>query len=133
MKKEFTKEEKAAYYKGLRDRWAKAKELAGQDEAKAIINEHGMNISLRGYMIIAMQMREQGFDGLPYLDAKTFLGWKESGFMVRKGEHSTLEGITWIGVHGKEADPETETEEKSGFVMPKCYHLFHRTQVEARA
>lgn len=129
---EHTKQDKQAYFKGLRDRWNEAKKLltAGKiKEIEAIIATHGMNISQTGFMCVMMQLNEQGLDGLPYLDAKTFPGWKENGFQVRKGERSTLSGITWIGAKGKEKTEDQD--KKSGFMFPKEYKLFHRSQVEA--
>ena len=135
MKKEFTKEEKKAYFQSLRDSWSAAKKIAmngERAEIEAIIKNHGLNISVIGFCMIAHQMKAQGLDGLPYLDAKTFMGWKENGFMVMKGQKSTLRGITWIGIEpSKEDSAEIETEGKHGYAMPKEYHLFHRSQVEA--
>lgn len=128
----FTKNQKAAYYKELRARWQKAKQLLTESKIKdidAIIATHGLNISRTGFMVVSMQMSSQNLDGLPYLDAKTYKGWQENGFQVKKGEKSTLGSITWIGVKGKEAKPGEDA--KDGFVMPKAYKLFHRSQVEA--
>ncbi len=133
MKKEFTKEEKKEYYKRLRDRWNTAKSYASEDEIKAIISNYGLNISIRGYCFVAMQMKELGLEGLPYLDMKTFQGWKENGFMVQKGQRSQVTGLTWINADKKDNGngDNTENEEKThSFVMPKAYHLFHRTQVQ---
>lgn len=49
------------------------------------------------------------------------------------GGQLMIDGLTWIAVNGKEIEIPAEGEdEKHGFVMPKCYHLFHRSQVEAR-
>ncbi len=127
-----TKEEKQAYARRLRDNWKAAKKLLTDDkisEIQAIIKTHGMKISVTGYMCVAMQMRGQELAGIPYLDAKTYKGWKENGFQVKKGEKSTLSGITWIGVSKKE--PIENAEEKPGYCFPKAYHLFHRTQVDA--
>uniref|UniRef100_A0A6H2A5J6 Uncharacterized protein n=1 Tax=viral metagenome TaxID=1070528 RepID=A0A6H2A5J6_9ZZZZ len=134
MKKEYTKEERAAYYKALRERWQAAKNVGDEDEVKAVMMQHGLNFSFRSYMFVKMQMNALGLDGIPYVDAKTFMGWKENGFMVRKGEKSQIDGLTWIAINGKETEAPAEGEsENHGFVMPKCYHLFHRTQVDAIA
>lgn len=125
-----TKEEKQAYFKNLRDGWQRAKSALNEGRISAIdaiMISHGMNISRTGFQFVSMQMEAQGLEGLPYLDAKTYQGWKESGFQVKKGEHSTLSGVTWIGVEGKK---NAEAEEKDGFCFPKEYHLFHRSQVE---
>jgi len=131
MRKEFTKEEKKEYYKGLRERWNAAKAFAGEDEIKAIISNHGLNISVRGYCFVAMQMKELNLDGLPYLDMKTFQGWKENGFIVQKGQKSQVTGLTWITADQKDREVDPGTDEKThSFVMPKAYHLFHRTQVQ---
>ena len=129
MKKTYTKEQKEKYFKSLREQWQVAKKHAqngGAAEYEAMIATHGFNISATGYMLVSMQMKAQSLDGIPYLDAKTFNGWKENGFKVRKGEHSTLSGITWIGIKPKDEEDETKT----GYAMPKAYHLFHRTQVD---
>ena len=128
MIKEHTKEEKAVYFKGLREQWnaAKVHALNGRKaEIEAIIMNHGMKISNTGFLFVKLQMEAQGLDGLPYLDTKTFKGWKENGFRVMKGQKSTLSGITWIGIY-KEDD-----EIKSSYAIPKEYHLFHKSQVEA--
>jgi len=94
--------------------------------------QHGLNFSLRSYAYVAMQLRALGLEGVPYVDTKTFMSWKESGFIVKKGEKSQIDGITWIAINGKEAEaPEDGGDEKArGYVMPKAYALFHRSQVE---
>ena len=128
----YTPEQKKAYFKDLRDRWQEAKTAMTEGriaEIEAIIMTHGLNISSTGFQIVSMEMRQHGFDGLPYLDAKTYQGWKENGFHVRKGEKSVLGSITWIPIKGKEAKPGQDP--KDPFVMPKAYKLFHRSQVEA--
>ncbi len=132
MKKEFTKEEKVAYYKGLRERWQAAKNVGNEDEVKAVMMQHGLNFSFRSYMYVKIQLNALGLDGIPYVDTKTFLGWKENGFMVRKGEKSQIDGLTWITVGGKEVENPEDGEAEKGYAMPKAYHLFHRSQVDAR-
>lgn len=127
-----TKEQKQAYFKKLRERWQDAKKLLDDgkiSEIQAIIATHGMKISVSGFMFVSIQMEAQGLDGLPYLDAKTYQGWRENGFQVRKGERSTLSGITWISPTTKDDNGEEETDDS--FVFPKEYHLFHRSQVDA--
>ena len=125
----YSKEQKKEYYKKLRAQWEKAKETANHNEIQAIIENHGLKISVSGFAFVAAQMREQGLDGLPYLDMKTFQGWKENGYIVRKGEKSTANGITWVAAKKKEASEEGLDEEKP-FLMPKVYKLFHRSQVQ---
>lgn len=125
MKK--TDAEKKAYFQSLRDRWNEAKQKLADGDIKlieAIIATHGLNVSNNGFMFVKMQLEAQHLDGLPYLDAKTYKGWCENGFKVRKGEKSTLDGITWITCN-KKTDPE------KSFMIPKGYHLFHRSQVTA--
>lgn len=127
----FTAKEKKEYYADLRARWNAAKKALTENmisEIDAIVATHGLNISATSFFIVASSMKAQGLDGIPYLDAKTYKGWKECGFQVKKGEHSTLGSITWIGVEGKEAKPGEDATD--GFVMPKAYKLFHRSQVE---
>jgi hypothetical protein len=129
MKKQFSKEERAEYFAGLRSRWQEAKEMS-QDEKQineAIMLSHGLNMSLTGFCYVQAQMQAQGMEGLPYIDAKTFQGWHEAGFTVRKGEHSTLNGLTWVAAKTKN---EATGKEESKFAFPKQYFLFHRSQVQ---
>lgn len=123
----YTKEEKKAYFAELRAKWNHAKEMSNIERLKieAIIANHGMNISATGYAFVAEQMAAQSLDGVPYIDAKTFNGWKENGFIVKKGEKSSLSGITWIKISKEEKSGEVDE-----FSIPKAYHLFHRSQVQ---
>ena len=121
--------------KELRDRWNRAKLMLDDkkiSEIDAIMATHGLNISATGFMVVSMEMKQQGFSGIPYLDAKTYKGWRENGFQVRKGEKSTLGSITWVGVGKKEPTP-AKPEGENGFLFPKSYNLFHRSQVDAIA
>ena len=129
----FTKEQKKEYFTKLRAEWSEAKRLLTEDKIKAldaIIRTHGLNVSATSYFIVSRQMAAQHLEGIPYLDAKTYQGWKENGFQVRKGEKSTLGGITWIQVKGR-TENQQEGENDNSYVMPKSYNLFHRSQVEA--
>ena len=128
----YTPEQKKEYFENLRKQWQRAKDLLTEQkisEIDAICITHGLQISRTGFMVVAMGMKQHGFDGIPYLDAKTYRGWKENGFQVKKGETSVLGSITWVGVEGKEAKPGEDA--KDGYMMPKAYKLFHRSQVEA--
>ena len=128
MKKTHTSEEKKEYFNSLRQRWATNKALAESDTTarakyEAILAETpNYKISYANFYFISQEMKRQKMDGLPYVDAKTFKGWNEAGYMVKKGQHSTLEGITWLEVKSEDAD---------SFLVPKAYKLFHRKQVEA--
>jgi hypothetical protein len=121
--------------KELRAKWNTAKQLMTEkkiSEIDAVMMTHGLNFSRTGFMIVSQEMQQQGFDGIPYVDAKTYKGWRENGFQVRKGEKSTLGSITWVGV-GKKAPTPAKPEGESGFLFPKSYNLFHRSQVDAIA
>jgi len=138
-----TKKQKQDYNKELRDRWNAAKKLLDDKRIKvidAIMRTHGLNYSRTGFFIVYRDMQKQGLDGVPYVDAKTYKGWRESGFQVRKGEKSTLGGITWVGASKEgpstSADNTNNTDESGegenrGFFFPKSYKLFHRSQVDA--
>lgn len=69
-------------------------------------------------------MEKLGLEGTPYVDTKTFKGWKESGFKVKKGEHSQINGMTFLILKDEE-------ESLIKHVVPKVYHLFHSSQVQA--
>ena len=122
-----TKEQKQEYFKQLRTNWQNAKQQLTDEkicEIEAIIKTHGMDISATGFMFVSIQMRHLGLDGIPYLDAKTYKGWKENGYHVKKGEKSLISGITWINCN------KDDEQHDNDFVFPKSYHLFHRSQVE---
>lgn len=117
----------------LRDQWDQTKKSLTEKritDIDAIMLTHGLNFSPVGFQIAFQEMKQQGFDGIPYVDAKTYKGWKDNGFQVRKGEKSTLGSITWVGVGKKEPTPD-KPEGKKGFLFPKSYNLFHRSQVDA--
>lgn len=121
--------------KTLRDKWNRAKQMLDSgalSEIDAIMQTHGINFSRTGFSIVMMDMKAQGFDGIPYVDAKTYKGWRDTGFQVRRGEKSTLGSITWVGV-GKKEPTTAKPEGESGFLFPKSYNLFHRSQVDAIA
>lgn len=127
--KTYTKEEKQAYFKNLRAKWQEAKDASQNDtdaQAKwqAINEEAGGRISYTSFYFTMLDMKRQNLAGLPYVDAKTFQAWKQAGYIVKKGQKSTLSGVAWIPVT-KKTSPDDE------FLMPKEYHLFHTSQVEA--
>lgn len=117
---------KQEYFQGLREQWTAAKEYANIDAIQAILNNHGLNVSPISYAIVEKQMQDLDLEGLPYLDCKTFQGWKRSGFIVCKGQKSKISGIAWLKV--EKENPAAD--EKESFMMPKEYKLFHKTQVK---
>ena len=121
-------EKQKAKVKELRAKWQEAKNLLTEGkiaEIQAIIATHGLNVSTTGYMMCLVQMQALGLDGIPYLDCKTYKGWKDNGFHVKRGEHSQIDGITWVAVTKK-----TDKEKEEAFMMPHGYKLFHRSQVK---
>lgn len=135
MKKEYTKEQRAEYFKALRERWSINKAQSEQDsDAKAkydAIRKESptFTISYAGFYFTLKAMQAQGLEGLPYIDAKTFNGWRASGYKVKKGEHSTIDGITWIQAKSKDGNDDDD----DAPLYPKAYALFHKSQVEAIA
>ena len=130
MKQQFTKQEKSIYLKNLRTRWKEIKQLSISEEDNAemqAIKETGLNFSQWSFMFTKMSMKAQGLEGLPYIDCKTFKGWKENGYKVKKGEKSKADGITWKSVSSKKEGAIEKTDE---YMFPKLYKLFHRSQVE---
>ena len=119
---EFTPEQKREY--------TEAKALAATDEIGAVyiqLAEMGIgDISLYNVSLILMQAQVLGLDGLPYLDFKTYDGWKGMGFQVKRGEKSPVFSLTWIGAKGEDGE-----EVSDGQRWPKLTHLFHSSQVEA--
>jgi len=125
----YTKEQKQKYFADLRGQWKQAKEYSEVDKYKAMHAEAsrtGVRVSATGFTFTLMQMEQLNLEGMPYVDAKTFNGWKDSGYRVRKGEKSIIKGITFI-------KPKDDEDNNSTFVFPKVYSLFHKTQVEAIA
>ena len=126
-----TQEQKKRYYQTLRKNWEEAKKYADVDAISAIIAHHGINISVISYAYVQMQMAVMGYDGIPYIDMKTYAGWKENGFQVIKGEKSKVDGITWIPIDKKVKDDNEGEDVIDSWKMPKAYRLFHRSQVKA--
>lgn len=125
----YTSEQKAQYYRDLRAKWAMTKLMADKDTvAKGKYDRLNMKVSYYSFFFTYMQMKALGLKGIPYIDCKTFKGWQDSGFKVKKGEHSKIEGIVWLEIKDKEADEDDPVE----FLLPKIYHLFHKSQVEKR-
>ena len=122
QKKRFSKEEKAAYYKAMRDQWQAAKDYSEThaDEIVEIIAEQGLNISPKSFALIYQQMQALGLEGWPYLDAKTYQGWKENGYQVKKEEKSALKGIRWIEA-GPKKNQEPEDDDDGGYMFPRVY------------
>jgi len=132
-KQKYTKEQKQEYFKGLREKWQACKVASEQDvDAKlkwqAVNEQAGGKLSYTGFYFTLMDMQAQGLDGLPYVDAKTFDGWTNAGFKVIKGSKSSISGITWLEVDRDDVKGEAKD---NNFMIPKMYHLFHRSQVEA--
>lgn len=127
----YTKQQKIEYFKSLRERWTANKAKADQDiDAKAKweairAESPTFTVSYYGFYFAYMAMKSLNFEGLPYVDTKTFNGWHSAGFKVKKGEKSKIYGITWISGDKKNS----EDDEKH--IYPKVYKLFHKTQVEA--
>ena len=122
-----TREEIKAYYAKMREMWQVAKDLsetkvyeAAWMEAQTTLSK---SFSLPAFIFVEKQLKAQEMEGVPYIDTKTFNGWKENGFKVKKGEHSTIDGITFMEVENKK-------EGEQNFIVPKVYNLFHRSQVE---
>ena len=132
MKKQFTPEQKREHFNHLRRQWQQAKSLAASDEIGAIysqLKDMGItgDISIYNISLILMQAQLLGLEGLPYLDFKTYEGWKKSGFQVKRGEKSPVYSITWVGHKGDEEGEDSKVR------WPKLTHLFHSSQVEALA
>ena len=136
----YSHEQRAAYFKKLRDAWADNKKMADQDDDARVkwqaiqAEAPEMRISYYGFTFALYAMRAHGFVGLPYVDAKTYQGWRASGFQVKKGEESKIDGITWItsGTKKQGADAAEEQDSKNDgrvSLYPKRYALFHRSQV----
>ena len=120
----YTKESKKQYFQTLRKDWQKAKTLSKTSRFEALFAEasrNGLRVSSTGFTFCKVQMDKLGLEGTPYIDTKTFKAWKESGFIVKKGERSKIKGVTFI---------KKDEEDDDAYMFPKMYSLFHRTQVE---
>jgi hypothetical protein len=130
-RKQFSAEEKRAYQAGLRREWAEAKEAAAGNGEVEKIYQHlakmGVTrLSAVNIQLVLMQAGAAGFDGMPYVDFKTYQEWKRNGFQVERGQSSKVHTITWIGVGGKEEDED----ESPSYMFPRLTNLFHSSQVK---
>jgi len=127
----YSQKEKKTYFKNLREEWKKSKAMSEKDDAtKALYRESGVKgVSYLGFYIVLKAMQHLNLDGLPYIDCKTFKGWQEAGFIVKKGEKSKIKGITWINPNARKEEGHGAIE-LNPILYPKLYHLFHKSQVE---
>lgn len=129
----YTKEQKNQYFQSLRNRWKESKILADNDEKTKAIYQEVINTTTAGrfsyysFYFTLLDMQRENLEGLPYIDCKTFKGWVESGYKVKKGEKSKIDGLVWL--HPKSKDENGEEVENEDLLYPKLYHLFHKTQV----
>lgn len=111
----------------LRSVWIKAKASISESEKEkieAFKKLNNMQISYISFFIVQCAMNSQKLKGYPYIDAKTFSGWKEEGKIVKKGQKHFCTSITWVPSNKKDDDSDDT------FMYPKGYFLFHRSQVE---
>lgn len=139
MPKKYTSEQKTEYFAGLRAEWSEAKRLASQNDRLGAIllqlEQMGIpELSLANVQLILMQAEEQGLDGVPYVDFKTYDYWLKAGFRVKAGEKSTIHSIVWVdpAKKGQKAEvvPAHDKEVRSRALIPKRTALFHASQVE---
>ena len=105
------------------DLW-KDSETWGGESINSIIaqvdEQLGTEVSSRNIKLVAMQLAQLGWKGLPYVHTRTFEGWRAAGRQVRKGEKSKILSITWIA--GEEGESKR---------YPKVTNLFHFDQTDA--
>ena len=134
MRKQYTKEEVAAFYGRQRERWAKSKELVNTDECLAVLREMAAqgidNVSPTSVMFVVSQLKELNLPGLPFVDVKTFQGWKEIGMIVKKGEKAIITGVSWKPTERTNKETGETEETGNGRLLAKSYSLFHRSQVQ---
>jgi len=128
--KKFTKKERAEYYAKVRTGWegAKKRALDSEEEYEAAYIEAQATVgsfSFNSFVYIAEQLKKLNLGGIPYIETKTYKGWRETGFSVRKGESSKIHGVTFMQIN-KEEEGKTD----SNYSIPKVYALFHSSQVE---
>ena len=134
--KKYTTQQKKEFYAKIRSDFATAKKEAEKLEFRRAY-EHaqaqGLTMSLYAFVFVKIQLEKLGLKGIPYIDCKTFAGWKKNGYTVKKGQKSKINGITFLRIEPKKEDKEKEKESKNGFLIPKAYKLFHISQVEKTA
>lgn len=134
MKKQYSKEEIKAFYGKQRERWMKSKELVNTDECLGILREMAAqgvsNVSPTSIMFVVSQLKELGLPGLPFIDVKTFQGWKEIGYTVIKGQKAIINGVSWKPTERTNKETGETEETGGGRLLAKSYSLFHRSQVQ---
>lgn len=122
-------------YLQIRKDWLEAKETASKTnieslaEYKRLVQE-GLKISATNFFYVLQQMKKINLTGVPYLDARTFKGWKDIGYKVKKGEKSKIHGVSWLKVEGEVEGENKDMKKLDKVIFPKVYHLFHISQIE---
>lgn len=78
----------------------------------------GKRISPYTFFDVLKVMEHKGLSGVPLIDAKTYVAWKNDGYSVKKGEKAFYKSISYVD------------DEIKGITFPVVYCLFHRSQVE---
>lgn len=119
----YTRDQKKVYFNDLRSKWQANKIKAGNDAtALDLFNKLGLQVSFFSFYFTLQSMKANQFDGVPYIDCKTYQKWIDSGFRVRKGEQSKIDGLAWVDCSKDDSDEIN--------LYPKIYKLFHKSQVE---
>ena len=118
-------------------RWRAAKKYAADNaenikaQFEAAMSIAGIQISVTNFCLVLQQMTAQKLKGVPYIDARTFDGWRFAGRYVRKGESATLHSITWVAGGRPAPEPgNNETPEEMTRLYPRATALFHISQTE---
>ena len=90
----------------------------------------GFYVSPASFLDVKDKMEHLGLEGVPFIDVKTFLGWKEEGRTVRKGEKALYQSVSFNKIENFKENSDGTYEVSETFRAGKVYSLFHRSQTD---
>jgi hypothetical protein len=106
--------------------WTRSKDWKNEQDIQALVETlkaylgNGFSFSNRSMAVVAMQLEEQGLDGMPYVHTRTYAAWRAAGRQVVS--KCTIYSVTWVDGKGKGED------EESSRLWPKTTCLYHFSQ-----
>ena len=108
--------------------WTRSKDWRNEQDIQSLVNTlkaylgDGFSFSNRSMAVVAMQLEEQGLDGMPYVHTRTYGAWRAAGRQVKKGEKCAIYSVTWVDSKGGD--------DEDSRLWPKTTNLFHFSQTE---
>lgn len=90
----------------------------------------GIRVSTYSFCEVQEVMKKRNLAGVPFLDTKTFNGWRAVGRRVKRGEKAIYQSVSWNKIENIKEHADGTIEVKDEFSGGKVYSIFHISQTE---